>query len=95
MNYGIGKAAIIQYTKYSAVHLAKKNIRVNAISPGAFPKKDTQNNKEFINRLSSRIPLDRIGEPFEIKGAVVFLASDAASYITGHNLVVDGGWTIW
>jgi len=95
MNYGIGKAAIIQYTKYAAVHLAKKNIRVNAISPGPFPNEKTQKNKKFIKNLSKKVPLNRIGKPSEISGAVSFLASDAASYITGHNLIIDGGWTIW
>jgi len=95
MNYGIGKAAIIQYTKYAAVHLAKKNIKVNVISPGPFPNEKIQGNKDFINILTKKVPLNRIGQPSEISGAVVFLASDAASYITGHNLVVDGGWTIW
>ena len=94
MSYGIGKAAIIQYTKYAAVHLSKKNIRVNAISPGPFPNKKVQKNRTFIKELSKKVPLNRIGQPHEIVGAVIFLASDEASYITGHNLVVDGGWTI-
>jgi len=94
MSYGIGKAAIIQYTKYAAAHLANKNIRVNAISPGPFPNKKVQENKSFIKKLREKVPLNRIGQPHEIVGAVVFLASNEASYITGHNLVVDGGWTI-
>jgi len=94
MSYGIGKAAIIQYTKYAAVHLSKKNIRVNAISPGPFPNKKVQKNRSFIKKLCRKVPLNRIGQPHEIVGAVIFLASDEASYITGHNLVVDGGWTI-
>jgi gluconate 5-dehydrogenase len=95
MNYGVGKAAVIQYTKYAAVHLANKNIRVNSISPGAFPNVKVQRNKQFIKKLKQKIPIKRIGEPEDISGSVVFLASDAANYITGHNLVVDGGWTIW
>ena len=94
-NYGAGKAAIIQLTKYSACHLAKDGIRVNCISPGAFPKHEVQQNQWFIQNLESKIPLTRIGRPDELKGAVVFLASSASSYITGHNLIVDGGWTVW
>ena len=95
INYGTGKAALLHLTKYAAVHLASRGIRVNAISPGPFPSPRVQQNHAFIERLSSKVPLGRIGQPVELQGAVVFLASDAASYVTGHNLVVDGGWTIW
>ncbi len=94
-NYGAGKAAIIQLTKYTAVHFAKYKIRVNCISPGAFPKPSVQKNKEFIRSLSKKIPLGRIGNPDELKGIVILLTSDASSYITGQNFCVDGGWTIW
>jgi len=94
-NYGAGKAAVIQFTKYAAVHLAKYNIRVNAISPGPFPNPKVQEDREFIKRLEEKVPLKRIGKPEELKGALIFLASDASSHITGHNLVVDGGWTVW
>jgi NAD(P)-dependent dehydrogenase (short-subunit alcohol dehydrogenase family) len=95
VNYGAGKAALLQLTKYAAVHLAGKGIRVNAISPGPFPSPFVQQNATFIKRLEEKVPLGRIGQPEELKGAVVFLASDSASYVTGHNLVVDGGWTAW
>lgn len=95
VNYGAGKAALLQLTRYAAVHLAPKRIRVNAISPGPFPSPFVQKNEEFVDRLKKKTPLGRIGKPEELKGPVVFLASSAASYITGHNLVVDGGWTIW
>ena len=95
VNYGVGKAALLQLTKFAAVHLAEKGIRVNAISPGPFPSSTVQENTTFIRRLEEKVPLGRIGKPEELIGSVVFLASDAASYITGHNLVVDGGWTIW
>ena len=95
VNYGAGKAALLQLTRFAAVHLAGKGVRVNAISPGPFPSPAVQRNTTFIKRLEEKVPLGRIGQPEELKGAVVFLASDAASYITGHNLVVDGGWTIW
>jgi len=94
-NYGAGKAAIIQLTKYAACHLAQHNIRVNCISPGPFPKPNVQENEWFIEQLKAKTPLKRIGVPKEIKGAAVYLASNASSYVTGHNLVVDGGWTVW
>jgi len=94
-SYGAGKAAIIQFTKYAACHLPDKNIRVNSISPGSFPQKEVQDNHEFMSNLTKKIPLGRIGRPDELQGAVVFLASDASSYVTGHNLIVDGGWTAW
>lgn len=94
-DYGAGKAAIIQFTKYSACHLASDGIRVNAISPGPFPSAEVQNNKAFIMNLENRLPLKRIGKPDDLKGAVVFLASDASSYVTGQNIIVDGGWTVW
>jgi len=69
---------------------------VNAISPGPFPSpriKDAM--PQFIQRLEAKTPLGRIGLPHELKGVVLLLASDAGSYITGQNILVDGGWTIW
>jgi NAD(P)-dependent dehydrogenase (short-subunit alcohol dehydrogenase family) len=66
------------------------------LSPGPFPKPETgQRLPEFIARLETRVPLGRMGQPEELKGAVVLLASEAGSYITGQNLLVDGGWTAW
>lgn len=94
-NYGAGKAAIIQFSRFAAVHLAKKSIRVNSISPGSFPKPEVQKNKEFIKNLEEKIPLGRIGKPDELKGGIVFLASKASEYVTGSNIVIDGGWTSW
>lgn len=96
IEYGAGKAAIIQMTKYLAVHWGKQNIRCNCISPGPFPNPVVQkNNPEFIERLSKKSPMGRVGDSEEIAGIVAFLLSDAASYITGQNIMVDGGWTIW
>jgi NAD(P)-dependent dehydrogenase (short-subunit alcohol dehydrogenase family) len=96
IEYGVGKAGIIQMTKYLAVHWAKQNIRVNCISPGPFPNMSVQEKyPDFINRLANQSPMGRVGAATEIAGPVAFLLSDAASYITGHNLVVDGGWTSW
>lgn len=94
-NYGAGKAAIIQFTRYAACCLASRQIRVNSISPGPFPNEEVLANPEFIARLKDKVPLGRVGTPHEMKGSVVFLASDASSYVTGANIVVDGGWTAW
>lgn len=94
-NYGAAKAAVIQLTRYAACHLAHKGIRVNAFSPGPFPKPQTQQMKWFMANLERKNPMGRIGQPCELKGVVVFLASDASSYVTGVNIPVDGGWTAW
>jgi gluconate 5-dehydrogenase len=95
IGYGAGKAAIIQMTKYLAVYLADKKIRVNCISPGPFPNLENVKSKEFIKKLEEKVPLGRIGSPEEVVGPVLFLASRMSSYVTGHNLAVDGGWTAW
>jgi NAD(P)-dependent dehydrogenase (short-subunit alcohol dehydrogenase family) len=96
IDYGTCKAGIIQMTKYLAVYWAKRGIRVNAISPGPFPHPGSQHqDPEFIQRLSRKVPMGRIGRPDEMAGAVVFLASSEASYITGQTLAIDGGWTAW
>ena len=94
-SYGAAKAGVIQFTKYLASFLAPHGIRVNAVSPGAFPHPPTQQNAEFMARLGSKNPLGRIGYPHEIKGAVALLCTDAGSYITGQNICVDGGWAVW
>jgi NAD(P)-dependent dehydrogenase (short-subunit alcohol dehydrogenase family) len=92
----VGKAGIIQMTRYLAVHWGKANVRCNCISPGPFPNPDVQqNHPDFIQRLSGKSPMGRVGQAPEIAGSVAFLLSDASSYITGHNLAVDGGWTSW
>ena len=93
--YGAGKAAIIQFTKYSACHLGNKNIRVNSVSPGPFPNSKIKKNLSFIKRLNQKTPLGRVGNPEELKGVILFLASNASSYVTGANIPVDGGWTAW
>jgi gluconate 5-dehydrogenase len=95
-NYHGLKGALVHLTRHLAAYWAKYDIRVNAISPGPFPKPDTRERlPEFIDRLEQKVPLGRMGRPVELKGAVVLLASDAGSYITGQNLLVDGGWTAW
>lgn len=87
------KGGVIQLTRHLAVYWARDGVRVNCLSPGPFP--GAQAPAAMVERLTERSPLARMGEPQELKGAVVFLASDASSYVTGHNLVVDGGWTAW
>ncbi len=96
IDYGVGKAGIIQMTRYLAVSWGKENVRCNCISPGAFPNLMVQlDHPEFVERLAKKSPMGRIGKPSEIAGAVAFLLSDASSYVTGQNLIVDGGWTSW
>lgn len=94
-NYGAGKAAVIQLTRYCAAHLAAKRIRVNCVSPGPFPNPRFQQDGAFLEQLGRKTMLGRPGKAEEIAGAVVLLASGASSYMTGANIVVDGGWTAW
>ncbi len=95
-NYHAVKGALIHLTRYLAVYWARDGIRVNSISPGPFPSERVQRLRPgFVRRLNGKVPMGRIGIPEELKGAVVLLASKAGSYITGQNLVVDGGWTAW
>lgn len=87
------KGGIIHLTRHLAVYWAQDGIRVNCLSPGPFPPPRIPN--EMVRRLCDHSPMKRMGLPHELKGAVVFLASDASSYMTGQNLVIDGGWTAW
>lgn len=95
-NYHGLKGGLVHLTRHLAVYWAKDNIRVNCIAPGPFPTDKTQARlPEFIGRLDQKVPMGRMGKPEELKGLVVLLASDAGSYITGQNILVDGGWTAW
>ncbi len=87
------KGGIIHLTRHLAVYWAKDHIRVNCLSPGPFPSESA--GKELISNLEAKSPMGRMGKPSELKGAVVFLASNASSYMTGQNLTIDGGWTAW
>lgn len=95
VDYGAGKAGVVQMTKYFGAYLIKRGIRVNAIAPGTFPSPKVQENKEFVRRLSEKNPARRIGVPADMKGTVLYLASDASRYVVGQTIQVDGGWTIW
>ncbi|GMN90417.1 SDR family oxidoreductase [Francisella sciaenopsi] len=95
LGYGVGKAGIIQYTKYAAMMLAKYNINVNTVSYGPFPNLSIVKDKEFINKLANKTFLKRIGVSKEVTSAIYFLSLDESSFITGQNIVVDGGWTSW
>lgn len=96
VEYGVGKAGVQQLVRYFAVHYGRRGLRFNAVSPGPFPNRGVQScHPQFVARLAARVPLGRIGRPEEIAGVVAFLLGDAASYINGQNLAVDGGWTVW
>ena len=97
LSYTASKGALINLTRDLAASWAKHNINVNAIVPGGFK---TEADKELWERglekrWCARTPLGRVGGEDDLKGAVVFLASDASNYVTGHSLVVDGGWLAW
>jgi NAD(P)-dependent dehydrogenase (short-subunit alcohol dehydrogenase family) len=92
--YGAGKAGLVQLTKYSAVEFAKYAIRVNAISPGPFPNNEALKDSSLIKAIEERSLLGRVGQTHELIGAILYLASNASSYVTGSNIIVDGGWTV-
>ncbi len=87
------KGGIVHMTRHLAVYWAADGVRVNCLSPGPFPS--AKADPRMVERLSAKSPMKRMGTPSELKGAIVFLASDASSYMTGQNLVIDGGWTAW
>jgi NAD(P)-dependent dehydrogenase (short-subunit alcohol dehydrogenase family) len=88
--YNFVKGGMINFTRYLACYYGKQGIRANCISPGGYLKRQPE---AFVQRYSDRVPLGRMMGHDDLQGAVVFLASDASAYVTGTNLLVDGGWT--
>lgn len=91
--YNAAKGGLISFTRYLAAYYGENNIRINCISPGGIYHKEE--NETFLKKYSEKVPLGRKARRDEINGALIFLASNASSYITGHNLIADGGLTIW
>lgn len=96
IDYGTAKAGLLQMSRYLAVYFAADGIRSNCVVPGPFPQPGYQTSSpETADALRRKVPMKRFGEAHEIAGPVLFLLSDASSYVTGQSLAVDGGWTAW
>lgn len=93
VQYHTLKGGIVHMTRHLAAYWAKDGVRVNCLSPGPFPSEKAP--AAMVDRLKTKSPMGRMGKPHELKGPLLMLVSDAGSYVTGQNLLVDGGWTAW
>lgn len=91
--YNASKGGLNNFTRYLAAYYGKDNIRVNCITPGGIEYPDE--NDTFVKKYSDKVPLNRKAKRNEMNGALIYLASDASTYVTGHNLIVDGGYSCW
>lgn len=91
----LGKAGILQYAKYLAVREFKYGIIINSLIPGWFPRKGKKENKNYMKKIKETIPLNRIGKLQDLISAINFLLSNGSNYMTGQNLIVDGGSSIY
>ena len=93
--YGASKAGIIQFTKYLSVYGAKYNINVNCLSPGGILNFNKMQKKNFIKKYSKRVPLKRMATTDDFISCIIFLSSEKSSYVTGQNIIIDGGLSVW
>lgn len=95
-SYGAAKAGLIQFTRYAACEFGHESVRINALAPGPFPSDVVRGaDPGFVDRLALSVPMRRVGDAQELSGPVIFLLSEASSFVNGAILSVDGGWTSW